>query len=265
MKLCFSTLGCTERSLEDILLLARKYNIPALEVRGIGGVLDNRLIPDFEEASRTETLSRFNQYGITPLVLGTSCRFHNAEQLNASMEEGFRSIEIAERMGFSYVRVFGDRLLPEDTEGCIRRAVEGLTALCNHAKTVDVLLEVHGDFNTVEALTPIVEGLKGHPRFGLIWDIAHSHKAYRSNWEVFYRFARPYVKHVHIKDFSEEKRCLTLIGEGDAPILPIAERLLADGYEGYFSLEWEKKWHPELPEIEQGLESFITLLNQRRK
>ena len=265
MKLCFSTLGCTERSLEDILLLAKKYNIHALEVRGIDGQLDNRLIPDFGEDRQAETTALFRRYGVDPLVMGTSCRFHNAEQLEASMEEGFRSIEIAERMGFSYIRVFGDRLLPEDTEGCIRRAVEGLTALCNHAKTVDVLLEVHGDFNTVEALTPIVEDLQGHPRFGLIWDVAHSHKAYRSGWETFYNFARPYVKHVHIKDFSEEKRCLTLIGEGDAPILPIVDRLLADGYDGCFSLEWEKKWHPELPEIEQGLESFTTLLNQWRK
>ena len=265
MKLCFSTLGCTERSLEDILLLAKKYNIQNLEVRGIGGVMDNRLIPEFTEENQDETAARFNQYGVKPLTLGTSCRFHNAEQLEASMEEGFRSIEIAERMGFSFIRVFGDRLLPDDKEGCIRRAVEGLTTLCNHAKTVDVLLEVHGDYNTVEALTPVINGLQGHPRFGLIWDIAHSHRAYRSDWEQFYRFIRPYVKHVHIKDFSEEKQCLTLIGEGDAPILPIVDRLLEDGFDGCFSLEWEKKWHPELPEIEQGLESFITLLNQRRK
>ena len=48
MKLCFSTLGCTERSLEDILLLAKKYNIQNLEVRGIGGVMDKGFTDAFK-------------------------------------------------------------------------------------------------------------------------------------------------------------------------------------------------------------------------
>ena len=46
MKLCFSTLGCAERSLTDIFALARAYRIPCLEFRGIGGIIDNREIPD---------------------------------------------------------------------------------------------------------------------------------------------------------------------------------------------------------------------------
>ena len=130
---------------------------------------------------------------------------------------------------------------------------------------VDVLLEVHGDFNTVEALAPILDGMKEYSNFGLIWDIAHTHRPYGENWEIFYEFARPYIKHVHIKDYSKEENALTLIGEGEVPILPIVDRLLSDGYDGCFSLEWEKKWHPELPEIEEGLNSFTILLNQRRK
>ena len=157
------------------------------------------------------------------------------------------------------------RLLAEDAPGCTDRVIQGLTKLCEQAKTVDVLLEVHGDFNTVEALTPILNHLKEYPRFGLIWDIAHTHPTYGLNWELFYQAVRPYVKHVHIKDCSDQQKCLTLVGEGDVSILPIVDRLLQDGYDGYFSLEWEKKWHPELPEIEEGLASFTTLLNHRRK
>ena len=260
MKLCFSTLGCTDRSLEDILLLAKKYNIPHLEVRGVGGVMDNRRIPDFSEARQADTKVLLQQYGVTPLVMGTSCSFHTADKMDAAIEEGLRSIEIAERMGFSFIRVFGDRLLPDDTHGCIRRAMDGLTTLCKHAKTVTVLLEVHGDFNTVEALTPVLNAMQGYSNFGLIWDIAHTHRPYGQDWEVFYEFARPYIKHVHIKDYSKDENRLTLIGKGDVPILPIVDRLLSDGYDGSFSLEWEKKWHPELPCIEDALDSLFEIL-----
>ena len=37
------------------------------------------------------------------------------------------------------------------------------------------------------------------------------------------------------------------------------EKLLSDGYKGAFSLEWEKKWHPELPPVETALERFVSL------
>jgi sugar phosphate isomerase/epimerase len=65
---------------------------------------------------------------------------------------------------------------------------------------------------------------------------------------------------VHIKDFSNSDGALTLIGNGDIPIIPIVNQLLSDGYDGYFSLEWEKKWHPELPEIESALARYRALL-----
>ena len=29
-----------------------------------------------------------------------------------------------------------------------------------------------------------------------------------------------------------------------------AQKLIEDGFDGYFSLEWEKKWHPELPDCD---------------
>ena len=57
MKLCFSTLGCSELSLEDIVCLAKAYGISAIEVRGIGGVLNNVEIEAFTE--KNATIPRF--------------------------------------------------------------------------------------------------------------------------------------------------------------------------------------------------------------
>ena len=45
----------------------------------------------------------------------------------------------------------------------------------------------------------------------------------------------------------------------------MVQTLLAEGYKGAFSLEWEKKWHPELPELEAALEALIKTLQNEMK
>ena len=122
-----------------------------------------------------------------------------------------------------------------------------------------MLLEVHGDYNRIETLGRVTEQLAGREEFGLIWDIAHTH-AYGDQWDDFYRAFRPLIRHIHIKDRTEEGK-LTLPGEGSLPILPIASCLLSDGYDGFFSLEWERKWHPELEALPVALSRFVSLMN----
>ena len=253
MKLCFSTLGCSDRSLDQILSLAKNYRIPAIEIRGIDGVLDNSQIKVFSKNSLGLTSETFKAWGISPIVLGTSCSFHSPEKYEKAVFEGITSIKIAESLGAPYIRVFGDRL----TEGSTDRIISGLSELCSVSPKVSVLLEVHGDYNTEETLCPITEKMRNRENFGLIWDIEHTHKPYGNGWDKFYSVFRPYIKHVHIKDRSDKIQALCLVGEGNVPVRQIAKRLIGDGYDGYFSLEWEKKWHPELPEIEAALDSFI--------
>ena len=52
-----------------------------------------------------------------------------------------------------------------------------------------------------------------------------------------------------------------LVGQGDVSIRPIVKKLISDSYDGYFSLEWEKKWHPELEDMPVALEHFINVMN----
>ena len=257
MRLCFSTLGCSDRELEQILSLAKNYNISALEIRGIGGVLNNAQIDVFSPQSLQNTAKEFKKYGVTPIVLGTSCAFHNPEKYENAVTEGRYAVKLAEALNIPNIRVFGDRL----TEGSTERIISGLRELCSVSDRVNILLEVHGDYNRSETLAPVTDNMKNVKNFGLIWDIEHTHKPYGDRWREFYSAFRPYVKHVHIKDFSDTAKGLCLVGDGDVPVKQIAEVLESDGFEGYFSLEWEKKWHPELPEIEEALDSFIRIMN----
>lgn len=264
MKLCFSTLGCYYMSLERTLSLANSYGISALEIRGLSDELDNSAIPEFSEAEKKNTYELFTKCGVLPLVLGTSLSFHDAKKFDSTLEKGFEELKLARSLGIENIRVFGNRLTP-DADACIARVADGIARLCNHEPRVNVLLEVHGDFNTVQTLSPVVEKLAAFENFGLIWDIEHTHKPYGNKWQEFYSFARPYIRHIHVKDFSDSAQKLTLAGDGDVPILPITEKLLSDGYGGYFSLEWEKKWHPELPDIEIALDSFVNVMNEVKR
>ena len=113
---------------------------------------------------------------------------------------------------------------------------------------------------------PIVERNEKYKNFGLIWDVMHTDRAYGDNWRVFYNLFRPYIKHIHIKDCIRAKNGakpeFTLIGEGDIPLEEIIYTLESDGYGGWYSLEWEKHWHPELPEIELALPEFVDIMKK---
>ena len=265
MNLCFSTLGCTEWSLERILSTAEQFHIHALEIRGMDGLMDNRQIPALSPDHEADTQAMLARYHVIPQVLGTSCAFHAPEKWESAVEEGKACIDIAARLKIPYIRVFGNRLIGEslrEQEECYNLVAKGIAELCDYASDTDVtvLLEVHGDYNRIETLGEVTARLKDYRNFGLIWDIAHT-SAYGDRWEEFYHFFRPLIRHIHIKDKTTSPMALTIPGEGELPIVAIVHRLLEDGFDGYFSLEWEKKWHPDLPELPDALEAFVRILS----
>ena len=44
------------------------------------------------------------------------------------------------------------------------------------------------------------------------------------------------------------------------PLKAVISRLQQDGYEGFYSFEWEKRWHPELPEPERALPRYVDFM-----
>ncbi len=260
MKLCFSTLGCTELGLSEILSLAGRFGIPAIELRGIGGITENRLIPEYAPSRIRGTAELIAASGKEIAVIGTSCSFDDPSKLEAALEEGTYSAAAAARLGCRYIRVFGNRIR---SAASAVHAASGISRLCRLTAPygVSVLLEVHGAFNTEAALAPVIAAQeeKGLANFGLIWDIAHTDGTFGDGWPVFYERFRPYIKHVHIKDRHRGSGLLCLPGEGDLPAAQIARQLASDGFSGCVSLEWERRWHPELPPLEEALPLFTAL------
>jgi sugar phosphate isomerase/epimerase len=72
------------------------------------------------------------------------------------------------------------------------------------------------------------------------------------------------LRHVHIKDARRRGDGweLVLLGEGEVPVAEALAAIRAGGYDGYYAVEWEKKWHPEIAEPEVALPQHAALLRQ---
>lgn len=103
----------------------------------------------------------------------------------------------------------------------------------------------------------MIERCGAHPRFGLIWDLCHTRTSFPDP-RRFYSLFAPYIRHLHLKDIKDGVHVLP--GEGTLAIEKTAAFVSEQGYDGYFSLEWERKWHPELPPIEDALDAYLKIM-----
>lgn len=262
MKLSISTLGCPDWGFDRVVQAFEDLGVD-IEVRGVDGEMEAGRIARFSPARAQETKALLAAHGRKIVGFGTSCKFHDPAAQEENVRAGWEAAEVCARMGIPALRVFGNDI-PDKARAAetIAFACQGIRRVCERAadKGVQTLLEVHGDFNTVEAMRLVAQEMAGAPGFGILWDVEHSDKTCGDDFLPFYAAVRPLLRHVHIKDYHRgENGQFTLcpVGEGDIPLPEIVRTLLRDGYDGYFSLEWEKKWVPSLAEPEEVFPAFV--------
>ncbi|HJA93466.1 MAG TPA: sugar phosphate isomerase/epimerase [Candidatus Eisenbergiella merdipullorum] len=269
MKLSFSTLGCPDWTFAQIIENANEMGYDAVELRGVGNQLRMEELECMQSEKRDDIRNLLEKNHVGICVAGTSVQFHNAEGYQDALQEGRCALKLCTELGIPFIRVFGN-IFPEGEprEAVMRRVEEGISRLCDYAFSlqpsdpVQVLLEIHGDFNSLPALVPLCDALQGEPGFGLIWDVFHSWLWHGDDFIPFYEALRSWIRHVHVKDCTLEngKPELCLPGEGVIPLKAMIKRLQQDGYDGYYSFEWEKRWHPELLSPELALPAYISFM-----
>lgn len=266
MRLSFSTLGCPGWTWERIVDFAASHGFEGLEIRGIQEDMEPDALRVFSRPQAEETRARLAQAGLSICCFGSSVSFKEPEKKEEMLAHAQASIALCRRMGIPAMRVFADLLEGEEPAAGIRRNIEGLTAVAEMADEIQVLLEVHGTFNTLETLTPVLREIS-RPNFGIVWDIMHSDRAYGDAFDSFYDLIAPRIRHVHIKDYrrAQGAQGLCLMGEGDVPVRRALERLRADGYDGFLSFEWEKRWHPEIEEPETAFPHYAAYMRKLLK
>jgi hypothetical protein len=61
---------------------------------------------------------------------------------------------------------------------------------------------------------------------------------------------------------ENDKQQYVFVGKGNTPILETVELLQKDNYKGYYSFEWEKRWHPEIDAPELAIADYAVTMKK---
>jgi sugar phosphate isomerase/epimerase len=263
--LAFSTLGCPQWSLEQAAAQAAAHGYRALELRLLNGELIEVAMPIGRRRQILETMQR---HKLEVVGLGSSIRFSspNAAERQGQVEELHHFLQLANELGAPFVRVFGGNVQPGCTlDQTVQWVAESLARAMPLAEAygVTVLLETHDAFCRGAEVARVLQQVDDK-RLQAIWDVHHPFRMGESIEETW-RWIGADTAHVHIKDARlrpDGSWQLVLLGAGEVPVRAVVELLHRNGYGGYLSVEWEKKWHPEIEEPEVALPQHANVLQQ---
>ncbi len=254
--IAFSTLGCPNWSWKTIVQSADTLGYRAIELRGIAGEMDLPKVPEFTGTRLADAKKDLAAAGLFVTGLGASARMHEKDPgvRAQQLDEGRRFIDLAQAMGAKFVRVFGDKIPPDEPkEDVMKRVVEGFRTLADYAKPsgVVVLMESHGDFTHSADIENILTRVSS-PQLALLWDAHHSFAAAKEQPADTFKAIGRWARHTHLKDSvpNGAERKYVLLGTGEVPVKEQVRVMAAGGYQGLYCFEWEKKWQPAIEEPE---------------
>jgi sugar phosphate isomerase/epimerase len=249
MKLCLLTYNLArEWELPKLIAEARRLGFAALELRADARHAHGVEL-ELSKAQRREVRDRVEDAYLEIACIGTGNRFESPEPASRQeqVDRARQFVELAADVGARRVRVFGNDMpagVPRDE--VVRYVGASLRQLGELAEPfgVDVLLEMHGQFNYWGFARPAVEAAD-HPRVGLVYNCDERDVVGGSVAATWSRVG-DLVRHVHMHGF-----------DGAYPYPELFDLLLADGYDGYLSSEIEMR-EPR-PTAEQYLALYAAL------
>jgi sugar phosphate isomerase/epimerase len=260
LKISFSTLGCPDWTLSQVLDIGVRAGYNGVELRFLEGEASLWKLPSFQATGLQETRATIADSGLVVCCVDTSCRFDSPQKSERErwIDEGVRMAELAAELHSPGIRVFGDRINSVSTRAATQGwLVDSLNTLLENTKQsgVSVWLETHGDFSSASQVQSL---LSACPGLGLVWDSASAFIECGERPLEHGLALQSAICHVHIKDLRKmsNKWLPVLTGEGQFPIAEIRAVLDAISYNAFLSFEWEKKWHPEIESPERAIPHF---------
>jgi sugar phosphate isomerase/epimerase len=261
LRIAFSTLAFPGTSLASAVALGRRWGYAGVELRLVDGEL---IDPSMPAADRSRVKRTVAAAGLPVVAVDSSIRLTGDDP----GPELRRFLELASDWESPLVRVFGGAL-PAD--GAARRqrlsaAARVLEPCAPLASRLGVAIgvETHDDFSASATVAELL-AMADPEVVGAVWDSHHPHRAGERPAEVYANLAGRILL-AQVKDARRtgtddgEAWQLVLLGEGEVPVRQMLELLAAGGYEHWISVEWEKRWHPEIEEPEVALPQHLALL-----
>ncbi len=261
MKLAFSTLACPDWSLDHVVAAAHLYGYDGVELRLIDGELIDGAMP---AADRERVRRKFAEAGLPIVAVDSSVRVAGAADAKTALDELTPFLGLASEWESPVVRVFGGEW---DADRSRQQAIGQARYVLGEAATaalplgLSIALETHDRFSSAGIVAEVLEDLP--PPAAALWDVGHPFRV-GDGPEKVVQLLSSRIAHVHIKDCRHNPGTddwrLTLLGEGEVPVRSCIDALRKADYSGWLSVEWEKRWHPELAEPEVALPQFAEVL-----
>lgn len=263
LKWSFSTLGCPELSLSEVVDLAKKFGLELLELRTLSHRLD---LPTLltEQFGDPITLRRWLQErSVRITALDSSAKLMGCPpELKAEL---LQLAHWAHGLGVPGIRVFdGGPFHSELQADDLAEAVEFLKAWeherAKNGWNTALMIETHDALCTAKNCLALARALeRSGIRMHLLWDAHHTWQKGGEDPLITWPQIQSYVRHIHVKDSLDHPSArhpftYTHLGSGRFALRALIDQLTQDGFAGVVSLEWERQWHPYLEPLELALE-----------
>jgi sugar phosphate isomerase/epimerase len=260
LPVAFSTLAFPDASLAAAAALGRDCGYDGIELRLIDGELIDPAMPPSARSDIKRTLATAR----LPIVaVDTSIRL-----LDSDLCQDLRDfLELASDWEAPVVRVFGGALPvpgPQRRAG-LESAARVLEAHAPIAERLGVAIgiETHDSFSASSVVAELL-ALVESGSVGAVWDSHHPYRMGERPEQVYRnigeRLVLAQVKDARRAPARPDGWQLVLLGEGEVPVREMLGLLQAGGYGGPISVEWEKRWHPEIEPPEVALPQHLALL-----
>lgn len=248
MKFAFSTLGCPDWTFNEMITAAKDLQLDAIEIRGIENEVFAPFAKPFRDTNLESTKAKLKDKGIDISLLATGACLGDGNHLESVFGEAMVYIDLAEKLGVKYIRLMiSNKPYPEPAN--FDAAVYAYQRICDYAakKGIIPLIETNGILAESEKMKMFIEEVD-RENSGVLWDIHHPYRFFGESVSQTYENIGKYVKYIHIKDsvMENDKVVYKILGKGDVPVKEVLELLKSKSYDSYVTLEWVKRWCPEL-------------------
>lgn len=280
MKIAGHTMGTPEYTVTEAIKLFHDIGIDGAEIVVQDGYRSGiSTACTKEELDEIKSCAEANSIEICCLTPYNS--FFNAldeEKRQAEIKDIETVIDACEYVGAHFIRIYGGNLPAGDNYRIPERRaklVESMRYLGEKAAAKNVILVIENHFNTMcvsakDSYCVIKE--INHPNVKILYDQANLSFTENEGYEEAIAIQQDEVAYMHVKDLvfkkgvpfasdevshpEESKRNVytRIVGEGVIAWPEILKLVKAHGYDGWLSMEYERRWHPDdIPDASIGM------------
>lgn len=268
IKISVYTLGFPGYQIEDIIKVSSELGYDGIDIRVRE---DGHIYIDAPKGYRRKILDTAKSYGIDIYgiysYLGERFVSRDPNIREKVLEDIKKHLDLAVDLGGVYLRIFPGT--SEISEENMRLFIDMLRKACREAEDRGIFIgiETHGELVVDGDSCNYVLKEISSDMLKIVYDPAN---VFLRGYDPIKELKKIDLSNVIAVQFHDikiigDKTKSVLLGEGDVPFDPVIDHLVDKNYQGYIVDEYEKWWHPELPDPKEGLPKEIRYLKEKLK